>query len=298
MKPDIIEMQNVSRSFGKNVAVHNLNLRVKRGSIYGFLGRNGAGKTTTIKMLAGLLWPDSGEIKVNGVDPAKFTVEDRWKIGYLSEKQTLMPGARVDALIKFTSQFYPDWEFAVCERILKRFQIDPTKRIKALSAGTARQVGFMLALAQRPDLLILDEPAANLDVVARREFLDEMLDLIRQDGKSVLFSSHILSDVERVADEVGIIARGTLKVSEPLDHLKETIKQVRFYGFAHGSENFSIPGAFRLTKTKDEVLATVRLENDQMLPKLAAAHRCQFEILHLNLEDIFVELVQEPKENR
>src|SRR5665213_216603 len=255
-----IETNNVSRSFAKSLVVQDLNLRVRRGSVYGFLGRNGAGKTTTIKMLVGLIWPDQGEIKVNGVEPARFTVEDRWKIGYVSEKQIFNPYLRVAALIEFTSNFYPNWDFAACDRILKRFKIDPAKRIRALSMGMARQVAFMLAMAQRPDLLILDEPAANLDVVARREFLDELLDLLREDGKTVLLSSHILSDVERVADEIGIMAQGKLKISEPLDRLKDTVKQVRFYGFEKGVNGFEIPEAFQVRKSRDEVLATLRVE--------------------------------------
>lgn len=292
----IIETRDVSRSFGGSLAVRNLNLRVRRGSIYGLLGRNGAGKTTTIKMLAGLIWPDTGEITVNGVEPAKFTVKDRWKIGYVSERQILPPGMRVGVLIKFTSSFYPDWDFAVCDRILKRFKIDPSKRIKALSQGTARQVAFMLAMAQKPDLLILDEPAANLDVIARREFLEEMLELIRETDKTVLLSSHILSDVERVADEIGIVSQGTLKISEPLDRLKETVKQVRFYAFERGVNGFEIPDAFRFTKGRDEALATLRLPDETLLPRLAATHRCKYEITHLNLEDIFVEIVRERNE--
>jgi ABC-2 type transport system ATP-binding protein len=292
----VIETKNVWRSFGKSVAVQNLNLRVRRGSIYGFLGRNGAGKTTVIKMLAGLIWPDRGDIKVNGVEPARLTVEDRWKIGYVSERQILNPFIRVDALIQFTSRFYPDWDFAACERILKRFKIDRTKRIRALSLGMARQVAFMLALAQKPDLLLLDEPAANLDAVARREFLDEVLDLLRQGGKTVLLSSHILSDVERVADEIGIIAQGRLRISEPLDRLKETVKKVRFYGFEKGTDEFQIPDSFNSSKTRDEVVATLRVEDESMLPKLAAEHHCQYEVIDLNLEDIFVETVREPKE--
>jgi ABC-2 type transport system ATP-binding protein len=296
MDPYIIETKNVSRSFGKNPAVQNLNLRVRRGSIYGFLGRNGAGKTTALKMLAGLLWPDAGEIRVNGVAPAQFTVQDRWKIGYVSEKQILMPGMRVAALLQFSSQFYPGWDFGVCERMLRRFKIDPQKRIKTLSQGTARQVALLLALAQKPDLLILDEPAANLDVVARRDFLDEMLQLLREEGKTALLSSHILSDVERVADEIGILVRGKLKISEPLDHLKETVKQARFFGFARGLDTFAVPEAFRLTKTRDEALATLRIQDDTTLPKLAAAHQCQYELIHLNLEDIFVEIVREGEE--
>jgi len=296
MNEYVIETKNVSRSFGKSVAVRDLNLRVRRGSIYGFLGRNGAGKTTTIKMLAGLIRPDAGEIRVHGVEPVKFTVEDRWRIGYVSEKQVLMPMMRVSRLIQFTSQFYPNWDSGVCERMLQRFKIDPAKRIHALSQGTARQVAFMLALAQKPDLLILDEPAANLDVVARREFLDEMLALLREDGKTVLLSSHILSDVERVADEIGIIAEGKLLLSEPLDQLKDTVKKVRFYGFEHGSNGFAYAGALRCNKTKDEALVLTRVANEAALQQAAATHRCHYEIIDLNLEDIFVELVREPKE--
>ncbi|HEY3915941.1 MAG TPA: ABC transporter ATP-binding protein [Verrucomicrobiae bacterium] len=288
-----IETKNVSRTFGQKTVVRDLSLRVRRGSIYGLLGRNGAGKTTLTKMLAGLIWPDSGEIRVNGVEPAKFDVADRWKIGYVSEKQILMPGIRVGALIKFTSNFYPDWDFAACDRFLNRFKIDPSKRIRTLSQGMARQVAFLLALAQKPDLLILDEPAANLDVVARREFMDEILQLLREEGKTVLISSHILSDIERVADEVGIMADGTLKISEPLDVLKDTVKQIRFHTFEQGINGFAIPGAFRVRKTADEVLATVRLDSESVIPRLAATHHCQYEVVHLNLEDLFVEIVSE-----
>ena len=292
----VIETNNVSRSFAKSLVVQDLNLRVKQGSIYGFLGRNGAGKTTTIKMLAGLIWPDTGEIKVNGVSPAQFTVADRWKIGYVSERQILNPFMRVDKLIHFTSNFYPNWDSASCDRLLKRFKIDPTKKIRALSMGMARQVAFILAMGQRPDLLILDEPAANLDVVARRDFLDEILGLLREDGKTVFLSSHILSDVERVADEIGIMAQGRLRISEPLDRLKETVKKVRFHGFEKGPNGFTLPEAFQFDTNRDEVAATLRVEDESVLQKLATEHRCQYEIVHLNLEDIFVEMVREPKE--
>ena len=293
MENYVIETKSVRRSFGGTPAVRDLNLGVRRGSVYGFLGRNGAGKTTAIKMLVGLLKPDAGEIRIHGVDPWKFTVADRQRVGYLSEKQTLMPSMKVDALIRFTSSFYPNWDFALCDRILKRFQIDPAKRIKELSNGAMRQVGFLLAIAQRPELLILDEPAATLDVVARRDFLDEVLELLREEGKTVLFSSHILSDVERVADEIGILANGALKLSEPLDQLKDTVKQVRFYEFPNGTNSFAIPGAFQLKKTGAEVLATLRVGSEDALQQLAAAHGCRFEVRDLSLEDIFVEVVRD-----
>ncbi len=293
MNSTIIETKNLTRRFEKKLAVQNLNLQVRQGSIYGFLGRNGAGKTTTIKMLAGLIWPTEGEVRVNGVNPRDFTVEDRQKIGYLSEKQTLPPAMRVGKLIEFCAALYPNWNHELCDRILKKFRIDPNQRIKTLSQGGMRQVGLLLALAQRPDLLLLDEPAGGLDVVARREFLDEVLELIREEGKTVFFSSHILSDVERVADEIGIISQGSLQLSEPLDRLKETIKQVRFYGFANGLDSFKVPNAFRINQTKGEVLATLRVENENTLRQLAATYRCQYEIRNLNLEEIFYEIARE-----
>lgn len=292
MDANIIETKNVCRSFGGNPAVRNLNLRLRRGSIYGFLGRNGAGKTTTLKMLVGLIWPDSGEIRVLGVQPEHFTVADRCKIGYVSERQILPGGMRVGSLIQFTSNFYPDWDFAACDRFLKRFRIDPSKRVKELSQGSARQVAFLLALAQKPELLILDEPAANLDVVARREFLETMMDWIRCEEKTVLLSSHILSDVERVADEIGIMVEGELRLSESLDRLKETVKQVRFYGFERGCNGFAVPEALRFSQGKDEALVTLRLGDEELLPRLAARHHCKYEVTHLNLEDIFVEMVR------
>lgn len=288
-----IEVKNVSRSFGRRQVVRDLDLRIRRGSIYGLLGRNGAGKTTVIKMLAGLIFPDAGEIKVNGIDTAEFTAADRAKIGYVSEKQILMPSLSVRSLIAFTSQFYAEWDSAVCDRILQRFKISPAARIRELSLGTTRQVAFMLALAQKPDVLLLDEPAANLDVVVRREFMDELLQLLREENKTVLLSSHILSDIERVADEVGIMVDGTFCISEPLDRLKETVKQVRFHGFESGTDGFEIPGAFRFRKTASEALATLRVEDDSALAKLAATHHCHYEINNLNLEDIFVEMARE-----
>jgi ABC-2 type transport system ATP-binding protein len=160
----------------------------------------------------------------------------------------------------------------------------------ALSNGTQRQVAFILALAQRPELLILDEPASTLDVVARREFLDEILALIRQDGPTVLISSHILSDIERVADHIGILVDGTLKVSEPLDELAETVKQIRFHSFSRPQASLSVPGAFRTVHSGKEALVTARVKDESIIATAARNAGAQYEIINLPLEDIFVEL--------
>ncbi|MFT5491347.1 MAG: ABC-2 type transport system ATP-binding protein [Limisphaerales bacterium] len=293
MNDNIIEMKGVSRSFDKVQAVRELDLTVPRGCIYGFLGRNAAGKTTTIKMLAGLIRADEGSVKVVGADPWEFTVEDKRKVGYVSEKEMLPPPMRVGALVKFCAQFYPDWDHGLVERVLKRFRIDPKSKVKTLSLGQNRQLALLLALAQRPELLLLDEPAGGLDVVARREFLEEILELIREEGRTIFFSSHILSDVERVADQIGILANGSLRFNESLDTLKETVKQVRFFGAENGFKTFAPPDAFRIRREKNEALVTLRVQAETDLAEIAGQHGCQFEIRDLNLEDLFYELVRD-----
>jgi ABC-2 type transport system ATP-binding protein len=292
----LIETRDLRRAFGALRAVDGLSLRVEPGSIYGFLGPNGAGKTTTIRILAGLLWPDYGTVRVNGVDPCDFSAADRRDVGYVSEKQTLPPEARVDRLIAFCAGLYPGWDDALAARLLDRFAIDPTTRVKRLSQGAMRKLSVLLALSHRPKLLLLDEPAAGLDVAARRELLEELLEVVRDGDRSVFFSSHLLSDVERVADRVGIVMRGRLILSEPLDDLKESVKQVRFYEFP-GAARLEVPDAIRILHSRDEALVTMRVRGDE-IERLAARHGCRYEVHALSLEDIFVELTREPEARR
>ena len=286
----VIVLEGVERSFDGAPALRGLNLRVPRGGIYGFLGRNGAGKTTAIKMIAGLIRPDAGTVRVLGKDPFAFTPEDRQRVGYLSEKQILLATMTVRKVVAFCAPFYPRWDGGLVERLLVGFRIDPKKKISDLSQGGQRQVAFILALAQRPELLILDEPASTLDVVARREFLDEMLELVRQEGPTVFLSSHILSDIERVADQVGIVVDGALKVSESLDNLKETVKRVRFHGFERGMVEIPLPGIFHSKRSGNEILVTARIGDEEEVARLARGAGAQFEIESLSLEDIFVEI--------
>jgi ABC-2 type transport system ATP-binding protein len=159
-----------------------------------------------------------------------------------------------------------------------------------LSQGNQRLLSFIMAIAPRPKVLLLDEPAANLDVVARREILDDILELIRDCGCTVLFSTHVLSDVERVADEIGILAQGRLRINEPLDSLKDNIRQVRFYGFRNGTPNDEVPESLRTARVKGEITMTLRTDSRITPESLAERWSCQQESRTLNLEDIFVEL--------
>jgi ABC-2 type transport system ATP-binding protein len=277
------------------VAVLNdLSFSVRPGSIYGFLGRNGSGKTTTLRMLAGLIKPGSGTLRVLGQDPFTMGAAERQWLGYMSEKAIIPPMIKVRRVLELGRDLYPNWDAALADSLLAKYGISPKARSSTLSAGKQRLLGFIMAIAPRPKVLLLDEPAANLDVVARREILDDILELLRDCGATVLFSTHILSDVERVADEIGILVEGRLRLSEPLDELKDSIQQVRFYGFPNGMPPAEIPGSYRTVRSRQEILVTLGSGSDPQ----AWAHRwsCQYETRALNLEDIFVELSRHQKE--
>ena len=291
MNTEAIVVNNLTRGYGGPPVLKGLDFRVPKGSIWGFLGRNGSGKTTAIKTLAGLIRPESGEVRVLGGDPWTFGAIERQKVGYLSEKQSLPPMIRVSNLVKFCAGLYPAWDHPLCDGLLNRFQIPSKSRTHKLSLGQQRLLAFVLALAPRPDVLLLDEPAANLDVVARRDILDQILELIRDGEKSVLFSTHILSDVERVADRVGILSDGKLVVDGSLDDLKETVRQLRFFGF-QGPIPDRIPGAIRLRRDRKELLAVLRLEGPDAAAQLARRLGCQVEDNPLSLEDLFIELTR------
>lgn len=291
MNTDAIVVNNLTRSYGGPPVLKGLEFRVPKGSIWGFLGRNGSGKTTAIKTLAGLIRPESGDVRILDGDPWTFGAIERQRVGYLSEKQSLPPMIRVSKLVKFCASLYPAWDHPLCDGLLNRFQIPMKSRTYKLSLGQQRLLAFVLALAPRPDVLLLDEPAANLDVVARREFLDQILELIRDGEKSVLFSTHILSDVERVADRVGILSDGKLVVDGSLDDLKESVRQLRFFGF-QGEIPDQIPGAIRLRRDRNELMAVLRLDGPDAAAQLASRLGCQVEDNPLSLEDLFIELTR------
>jgi ABC-2 type transport system ATP-binding protein len=285
-----ILVHNIRRSFDGPPVVKDLSFSVKPGSIYGFLGRNGSGKTTTIRMLAGLIKPQAGEVRILGNDPFTIGAAERQWLGYMSEKAAIPSYARVRTVLKLGRELYPAWDSALADALLAKYDLSPNKRFMTLSQGNQRLLSFIMAIAPRPRVLLLDEPAANLDVVARREILDDILELIRDCGCTVLFSTHILSDVERVADEIGILAKGNLRVSEPLDSLKNSIRQVRFFGFKNGAPSGDIPESFRTVRDRDELTLTLRTNSLTTPETLAQRWSCQQETRALSLEDIFVEL--------
>jgi len=218
----VIAVSALTRRFGATTALQSVSLSVPRGGVYGLVGANGAGKTTLIKHILGLLRAESGSVRIFGRDPVAEPVAVLSRIGYLSEENDLPGWMRVDELIRYQRAFYPGWDDAYAEELRHAFALDPTAKVKTLSKGQKARAGLLIALAYRPELLVLDEPSSGLDPIVRRDILGAVIRTIADEGRTVLFSSHLLEEVEQVADHVTMINHGQIILSAPLSEIKES----------------------------------------------------------------------------
>jgi ABC-2 type transport system ATP-binding protein len=224
--PAVVEMRRVTRRFGDKTALDDVSLSIPRGGVFGLIGANGAGKTTLIKHILGMLKAQTGMVHVFGLDPVENPVGTLGRIGYLSEDRDLPDWMRVGELMRYTRAFYPGWNESFAEELREAFDLDPKARIKTLSRGQRARAGLLVALAHRPDLLVLDEPSSGLDPVVRRDILGAIIRTIADEGRTVLFSSHLLDEVERVADHVAMIHEGRIVLTAPMDEIKDTHRRV------------------------------------------------------------------------
>lgn len=222
----VLRTLGLGRRFGGVAAVRDLSLTVRRGETYGFLGRNGAGKTTTIRMLMGIVAPDRGKIEFFGEAVRRTPPRLKRRIGYVSQEQNFYPWMDARRIGRFVGAFFPTWDAQEYDRLLQVLDVPPQRRIGHLSGGTRVKLGLALALAHRPELLVLDEPTAGLDPVARREFLDIVDAQARRHGRTTFFSTHRIEEVERVAHRIGVIHDGMLQFEGGLDELRRSIRCV------------------------------------------------------------------------
>jgi len=222
----VIEVKGLTRRFRRTTALADVDLTVPRGCVFGLVGENGAGKTTLIHHLLGLLKAQAGSVRVFGLDPVKDPVGALSKVGYLSEDRDIPDWMRVHELMRYTQAFYPEWDEAYAEELRETFGLDPGARIKELSRGQRAQAGLLIALAYRPPLLLLDEPSSGLDPVVRRDILAAIIRTVADEGRTVVFSSHLLDEVERVADDVAMLHEGRLVFQGGMDAIKASHRRV------------------------------------------------------------------------
>lgn len=218
---NVIEISALTRRFGTTTALDGVSLTLARGAVHGLVGANGAGKTTLIRHILGLLRADSGAVRVFGLDPVTDPVGVLSRIGYLSEENDLPGWMSVHDLLRYTQAFYPKWDERYAEELRQTFALDTAARIATLSKGQKARAGLLLALAHRPELLVLDEPSSGLDPIVRRDILNAVIRTVADEGRTVLFSSHLLDEVEEVADHVTMIDRGRVVLSAPLQEIRQ-----------------------------------------------------------------------------
>ena len=294
-----IETRNLTKSFeGKVVAITGLDLEVPRGSVYGLIGRNGAGKTTTLRLLMGLIRPDSGSALVLGHNMWTAPRQIRQKAVYVSQSQQLPGWMTYADSCHYHASFYDNWDDEFAGRLARRWDFPTTRSLSQLSGGEQRMAAIALALAARPEVILLDEPAAGLDPIARRALLNGLVEALAQtDGCSILLSTHLIGDLQRVADAIGILDRGRLIASAKLAELLEQVKRVQVvFDDPAPPEGFAVPGALRLKIDGPVATALVRFAHENQLDPIREMPGVRVNVFPMNLEDIFIELLSQARQ--
>jgi ABC-2 type transport system ATP-binding protein len=292
---DAIRTHRLTKHYGGRRVVDCLDLRIPCGTVYGLFGRNGAGKSTTLKMITGMVRPDSGRIELLGEDLETLSTKTRARIAYLAEGHPLYTGMTIREAVAFTTSFYPSADRPLVEQILDHFALAPKAKIGRLSKGQRAQVSLALSIAPDPELLILDDPTLGLDTNVRRDFLESMIQIIQRRGRTILFSSHVLGDVERVADRVGVMMDGVLRVDCPAEHFKRSVRKVVA---EFGREPPALPPCEGLLSdwrvgTRRELVFVGYGPPQRAVVEALAPKRV--EIVELNLEDAFIEYTRGPR---
>ena len=286
----VISTQQVCRRFGNKDVLRGVDLAVPRGSVVGLLGKNATGKSTLIKCLLGLLRIDDGTMRVFDEDPWWLSARSKSRLGYVPQEVNLYGWMRVGQIIDYTAAFYPQWNSALANRLVRQWELPPKDRVAPLSPGQLQKLAIVLALGHEPELLVLDEPVGALDPVARRDFLRTILDIAQSETRTILFSTHITSDLERVADRVAILRDGRIVFDDELDVLKDSVKRLRITAARELPASFAVRGALRTEVTGRSALVAVGDVGNGLIDELRATWDATVDVEDLSLEDIFLEM--------
>ncbi len=289
MDEKVIQIENLVKYFDGRCVLDGINLTVPEGCIYGLLGRNGAGKTTIIRILLGLEPATRGRSHLLGVESTRLGAAEHGRIGYVAEAHNLIPNYRVGRLIDICRKLSLRWNDEFFNHLMETFHLPRDKRIGELSKGMRAELNLSLAMAIEPELLILDDPTLGLDTVARRQFLELAIELLQKDGRTILFSSHILSDVERIADRVGILMGGKLVVDCRLEELKKRIRKLRLIFGESAPRELHVTEVISQRRDGRELTVTVANWNEQKQAILEVFKPSSCTEIPMSLEDIFIE---------
>ena len=286
MTTTMIRFDKLIKRYDGVAALKGISGQVRRGDIVALLGKNGAGKTTLMETLLGFTPADSGDITVLDYAPLHFDGDVKQRLGYVPQQDDLLANLSVAAWLNLIAQFYPRWDLTLQNRLLREWELPLDKRMAKLSVGQRQKVSILSGICHRPDLLVLDEPVASLDPIARRQFLETLIAMADEHQQTILFSTHIVSDVERIASRVWLMREGELVVDNGLDALKESV--IRLHG--------PLDKLTTLRSGLEVVNARQRAEHQTLIvknwsPELQnKADHLALTVEPLSLEDIFVEM--------
>ena len=287
-----VSTRSLCKSFGKQPVLQDISTVVNPGDVVGVIGKNGAGKTTLLESLLGFSPPTSGDAAIFGEDCRSMSAATKARIGFVPQQDELLPTLSGRRQLALTGSFYPRWDGALVERLALEWEVPLDRRAAVLSGGERQKLSTLMALGNRPDLLVLDEPVASLDPLARRRFLQQLLEMASDESRAVIFSTHIVSDLERVANRIWLMRDGRLLWDGDLDALKTSVRRLHLYARRRLPLTLDFPGTISARQAVDGLSATVVVRDldDAQLQEAAARLDARIESEGLGLEDIFLEI--------
>jgi ABC-2 type transport system ATP-binding protein len=289
MNDDAVVIENLVKFYDGRCVLDGINLKVPSGCIYGLLGRNGSGKTTIIRILMGLDFATRGKTYLLGTESEKLSPRIKGRIGYVAEGHNLIQDYKVGRLIELCRDLSLRWNEEFFGHLIETFRLPMDRKVRQLSTGMRAQLNLALAMAAEPELMILDDPTLGLDTVARRQFLELAVDVLQKDGRTIVFCSHILGDVERIADRIGILAGGKLAVDCGLEELKKRIRKLRLTFTNTAPKNLQLTEIINQQTDGREMVLTIANYSEQKQAIINTFRPESCTEIPMSLEDIFIE---------
>jgi len=288
---DILQVKNLNKSFGRKQVLKNFSLHLQEGQVYGLLGKNGEGKTTLIRMVMGIVPVDKGKILYKGNEIKFNHPHYKKEVGYIPEESIFFSWMTIDELMSFNSSFYPGWNENKAKELLNRFDLEGKLKIKNLSRGMKLKLGLVVALAAEPTLLILDDPTSGMDVPTRHDFLKGVIQEILDQGTTILFSSHLVHELEGIIDHLGILHDGKLILEENFEKVKNEAKKVHIVFDGSVPDTIDIDGILTIRTNGSKCDLAVYPWNDDVKNHLEGLNPVRMVVESMSLEEIFIHFV-------
>lgn len=290
MSEPFVVARDLSKSFDDKKVLEEVSFEVEPGDVVGVLGKNGAGKTTLLELLLGFTPVTAGRIEVFGQESYRLPGSVKARIGFVPQQDELINQLTAADQLNVIRSFYKSWDDELIERLVRTWDLDVGERVRSMSVGQRQKLSILLALGHRPDLLILDEPVASLDPLARRRFLEQIVEIAADGQRAVVFSSHIVSDIERLANKIWILKDGRLYWRGDFDTLKDSVVRLHMRASSPLPSTLAIPNALSLDIEEVGATAVVHDWTDDLGGEIAELTGARLEVESLTLEDIFLEL--------